>query len=59
MRFAKLEMALILAYFFAIFDFELSDREGNPSIQVPTIDRNQIQAQKPSRQQFLRYKRRE
>lgn len=57
MRFAKLEMALILAYFLAMFDFELSDSEGNPSTEhPPPIDRNQIQAQKPSRTQYLRYK---
>lgn len=57
MRFAKLEMNIILAYFMAMFDFELSDSQGNATTKWPLpIDRNQMQAQKPADPHWLRYK---
>ncbi|GAP85097.1 putative cytochrome p450 6a1 [Rosellinia necatrix] len=57
MRFAKLEMTMITVYFVVMFDFELSDRDGNHNLTPPPpIDRNQPKAQIPSIPQFLRYK---
>ncbi|KAM0815388.1 putative Cytochrome P450 6A1 [Seiridium cardinale] len=56
MKFAKLEMTLIIAYFVAEYDFELSDAQGNAtSERPPPVNRNQNQAQKPSRPVFIRY----
>jgi hypothetical protein len=57
MKFAKLEMSLIIAYFVAEYDFELSDARGNAtSERPPPINRNQNQAQKPSRLTYIRYR---
>jgi hypothetical protein len=57
MKFAKLEMSLINAYFVAMFDYELSDKDGNQVFEPPPpVNRNQNQAQKPARPTFLRYK---
>ncbi|KAL7621631.1 hypothetical protein AAE478_008957 [Parahypoxylon ruwenzoriense] len=57
MKFAKLEMAVITAYFVAMFDFELSDKDGNYNPHPPPpINRNQTQAQKPRTTSYLRYK---
>lgn len=57
MRFAKLEMAVITAYFVAMFDFELSDKDGNLSTKAPRpVSRNQKQAEKPKEPVYLRYK---
>ncbi|RYO88763.1 hypothetical protein DL766_005187 [Monosporascus sp. MC13-8B] len=57
MKFAKLEMAVITAYFVATFDFELSDKDGNLSTKAPRpVGRNQKQAEKPKEPIYLRYK---
>ncbi|KAI1495631.1 cytochrome P450 6A1 [Biscogniauxia marginata] len=57
MRFARLEMALIAAYFVVLFDFELSDRYGNPSAEAPEpVSRNFHSAKKPPHPIYLRYK---
>lgn len=57
MRFAKLEMCLIIAYFVAGYEFELSDVKGNATADLPPpVNRNQNQAQKPARPTFIRYK---
>ncbi|KAI0389163.1 cytochrome P450 6A1 [Xylariaceae sp. FL0594] len=58
MKFAKLEMALITAYFVGLFDFELSDREGNhvESKEPIRMDPNLHSAKKPSKNVYLRYK---
>ncbi|KAH6656578.1 cytochrome P450 6A1 [Truncatella angustata] len=60
MKFAKLEMSLIIAYFVAEYDFELSDAQGNRTSEAPPpVDRNQNQAQKPSKTTYVRYRRRQ
>jgi sterol 14-demethylase len=57
MRFAKLEMALINAYFIGTFDFELSDKMGNSTTTpVPAVDRNAHTVRKSKEPIFLRYK---
>ncbi|KAH9996992.1 cytochrome P450 6A1 [Xylariaceae sp. FL0662B] len=57
MRFAKLEMALITAYFVAMFDFELSDADGNPTTEAPPpVSRNQHSAKKPAKPVYFRYR---
>lgn len=57
MKFAKLEMALINAYFVAMYDFELCDVDGNPaSTPPPPPDRNFASAQKPAVPVYIRYK---
>ncbi|KAM0426838.1 hypothetical protein ACHAQK_012274 [Fusarium lateritium] len=59
MRFAKLEMALINAYFLARFDFELSDKHGGQVLSPPPlVDRNAHTVQKAKQPIFLRYKQR-
>ena len=57
MKFAKLEMAIIGAYFVASFDFELSDEKGNHKSEMPPLpSRNQHVAKKPDVPIYLRYK---
>ncbi|KAI2642112.1 cytochrome P450 6A1 [Xylaria nigripes] len=58
MRFAKLEMTLITAYWVCLFDFELSDKDGN-RVQpktMPQVDYNSHSAKKPRENVYLRYK---
>lgn len=60
MKFAKLEIAIITVYFNALFDFELSDAAGNSTSELPApVDRNQVQAERPKKPVYLRYKVRE
>lgn len=54
MRFAKLEMIIIVAMFLAMFDCELSDKNGGPGT-VPILDRNAPSAQKPKTKVYLKY----
>jgi sterol 14-demethylase len=57
MRLAKLEITLIVAYFAAMFDFELCDREGNATAEMPKLPhRNEHSAQKSKVPVYLRYK---
>ncbi|KAI1432137.1 cytochrome P450 6A1 [Xylaria sp. CBS 124048] len=59
MKFAKLEMAFITAYFIATFDFELSDKDGNLSKpkSTPSMDMRHLHAaKKPKENVYLRYK---
>jgi len=58
MRFAKLEVTLILAYFFAQFDFELAaDAKGTPSTKpIPLPSNDVLFATRPSDPVHLRYK---
>ncbi|KAF2157541.1 cytochrome P450 [Myriangium duriaei CBS 260.36] len=51
MRFAKLEQNIIIAFFMAMFDFELADKEKG----VPEIDVNANSAHKPAEKVLLRY----
>ncbi|KAI0878743.1 cytochrome P450 6A1 [Hypoxylon argillaceum] len=61
MKFAKLEMALITAYWVGLFDFEFSDKDGNKiSPKRPLMmNRNLHSAKKPEENMYLRYKLRE
>ncbi len=57
MRFAKLEAIIISAYFIAMFDYELSDKDGRQLAEPPPpINRNQNQVQKPAQPIYIRYK---
>lgn len=56
MRFAKLEMNLMLAYLMAMFDFELADSKGDPAFEGPKpISRNEPGVTKPYEKVYLRY----
>ncbi|KAI0484356.1 cytochrome P450 6A1 [Xylariaceae sp. FL0804] len=60
MRFAKLEMSIITAYFLAMVEFEISDSEGRRTAQVaPMKSLNSHSAKKPSPTAYLRYRPRE
>ncbi|KAI1179586.1 cytochrome P450 6A1 [Nemania sp. FL0916] len=61
MKFAKLEMALITAYWVGMFDFEFADKDGNRVVptEPPLMDRNLHSAKKPEKKMYLRYKLRE
>ena len=57
MRFAKLEMNLIVAFFLAYFDdIQLCDDNGNPTSKLPAVDRNRHTAHKPNERVFLKYR---
>ncbi|KAF3354516.1 hypothetical protein VdG1_07445 [Verticillium dahliae VDG1] len=59
MKIAKTEMTIVLAYFIAIFDFELSDKHGNKiNREARQINRNAELAEKPRSHIHLRYRRR-
>ncbi|POS73838.1 cytochrome P450 6A1 [Diaporthe helianthi] len=55
MRFAKLEMSIIVAMFVAMFDFELFDDKGVRMEKTPFISRNRHSAKKPDQPMRLRY----
>ncbi|GAP93132.1 putative cytochrome p450 6a1 [Rosellinia necatrix] len=61
MKFAKLEMALITAYWVGLFDFELSDKDGNRVVPDSSLmmNRNLHSAKKPETNMYLRYRLRE
>ncbi|CAI6100637.1 unnamed protein product [Clonostachys chloroleuca] len=57
MRFAKLEMVLCNAYFFAMFDFEPSGKDGSLRTEpVPPVDVKLLQIRKPDDPIFIRYR---
>jgi len=57
MRLAKLEITLIAAYLMARFDFELSDKQGNPRSEMPHLPgRNEHTVKKSKVPVYLRYK---
>ncbi|KAI1740604.1 cytochrome P450 6A1 [Xylaria scruposa] len=58
MKFAKLEMALITAYWVGMFDFEFSDKDGNHIVPNTSLimNRNLHSAKKPEKNMYLRYK---
>ena len=58
MRFAKLEQNIILAFFLAMFDFELTDKVGNPVKETPPVDFNAPSAVKANPRVYLKYSRR-
>lgn len=52
MKFAKLEQNVIVAFFLAMFDFELADKERG----LPKIDFNAVSAKKPEEKaEWIRY----
>lgn len=56
MRFAKLEMSVIVALFAAMFDWELVDVHGGLLKEVPPlIDREKLMTHKPTQPVRLRY----
>ncbi|CAG8960722.1 hypothetical protein HYFRA_00002258, partial [Hymenoscyphus fraxineus] len=55
MRFAKLEQNLITAFFIANFDYELTDKDGNPLATIPSVDYNGTSATKPKPSIYLKY----
>ena len=56
MRFAKLEQNIITAFFIAMFDYELTDKVGNPVSETPAVDFNGHAAEKPKERVYLKYK---
>lgn len=55
MRFAKMEVALITAIFFALFEFELVDAAGNVLAEPPPVDRQAFSVPKPVDTTRIRY----
>lgn len=56
MRFAKLENTLIVAFFLAYFDFELTDKHGDAMKETSSVNRNEHTASKPRDPMYLQYK---
>ena len=57
MRFAKLEINLIVAFFLAYFDeIQLCDEKGNSTSKIPAVNRNSTTATRPDERVFLGYK---
>ena len=57
MRFAKLEINLIVAFFLAYFsDIQLSDKQGNITNKIPPVNRNRHTAHKPDENIYIKYK---
>jgi sterol 14-demethylase len=52
-------MNVIVSFFLATFDYELSDREGNIVGDLPKLNMNALNAVKPAQRPYLRYQRRE
>jgi hypothetical protein len=57
-QFAKLEMNLIVAYFLATFDYELTDGEGRSTTETPEVNMNCYVPAKPEIKVCLKYRRR-
>ncbi|KAK5994274.1 Cytochrome P450 monooxygenase -like protein [Cladobotryum mycophilum] len=53
-KLAKLEVAVITATFFAYFDFNLCDKNGNAISQLPAFDRNELQPKPPLQKVYLK-----
>ncbi|KAG4435810.1 hypothetical protein IFR05_008702 [Cadophora sp. M221] len=58
MRFAKLEMNMIVAFFVATYDYTLVDKQGLAIPQPPPLNRNNMAASKPDTPLYLKYERR-
>ena len=54
-QFAKLEQNIIIAFFLATFDYELTDRAGSPLAETPSVGFNGHAATKPSPPVYLKY----
>lgn len=56
-RFAKLEAAIVCAYFVALFEFERSDTQGcSSNIQTARVDRSANSVKKPKQPVYIRYR---
>jgi hypothetical protein len=56
MRFAKLEKVLITAFWLVMFDYELVDKDGQPTTQIPRENMNAFSAHKPDPKVYFKYK---
>jgi len=57
MRFAKLEMNVILAFFVAYFDdLVVSNANGKQTSYIPPANKNNHTAHKPDEKIYIRYK---
>jgi hypothetical protein len=54
LQFARLENAIITAFFVAIFDFEITDENGDLLKELPEVDINWSAAMPPSRPPYLK-----
>jgi len=59
MRFAKLEMNVIIAHFLAMFDYNLCDHRGEKVHELPKVDQNAHSASKPNKPVYFKVYRRE
>jgi hypothetical protein len=55
-QFAKIENNIIIAHFISMFDFELSDKHGNPKTETPKVNLNRPSASKPDTPIYIKYK---
>lgn len=58
-RFAKLEQHLIIAYFIASFDVQLSDKDGKAMPMEPRVGFNGYSLHKPRKPMYLKLTTRE
>lgn len=56
MRFAKLENNIIIAFFIAMFDIEISDKMGVEKREPPPVNFNKPSASKPDTNVYIKYK---
>lgn len=57
MRFAKLEINVIIAHLIAMFEYQLCTRDGQIATQLPKVDINGHAASKPREPVFLKVRR--
>ncbi|KAG5980642.1 hypothetical protein E4U43_006714, partial [Claviceps pusilla] len=58
-QFAKLEMAICTAMFFALFDFDVVDREGNTGdVSLPPLNLDNFSAKRQPGHVWLKCRRR-
>ena len=58
MRFAKLEMTLVVGWFVGAFEFETVERDGRKMVEMPRVDQNEHAASGPTRPMWLKVKKR-
>jgi len=56
MKVAKFEVKMILALMLTRYEYTLVDAAGNPTMQVPEPDRNDIQQARPKTDCFVKYR---
>jgi sterol 14-demethylase len=55
MKFAKLEQNIITAFFCAMFDFHLADKNGHKRDETVKLNTNNYNASKPDETMYLKY----